>query len=213
MGGNKTLKRNGLRVLLTFAFTVSGMTALIYEVAWTRPLQLVFGSTIYAVSAILTAFMMGFVLGAFIFRNLADRSKNPALLFSGLAFGIGLYGLVIFSLFEILPSLYISLMDFPGFQFFQFLLAFLVLIIPASLFGATWPVIYKAYVDVAEMGHDTGKLYSFNSLGSTIGSLAAGFLLIPALGITNTSLFATFLNLSVAAIIFIYSIRRNSNED
>jgi spermidine synthase len=144
MDENKILKRNTLRTLLLFAFALSGLTCFIYEVVWIRPLQLIFGSTIYAVSTMLTTFMVGFVLGAFLFRNLADRSKNPAILFAGLEFGIGLYGLVILSLFKILPPIYLSLLGVSGFQFLQFGLAFLVLILPATLFGATWPVVNKA---------------------------------------------------------------------
>ena len=203
MGGNKILKRDTLRIILLFGFAISGMTALIYEVVWTRPLQLIFGSTIYAVSAMLTALMIGFVLGAFLFRNLADRSKNPALLFAGLSFGIGAYGLIALSLFKTLPSVYLYLLGVPGFQFFQFILAFLVLIVPATLFGATWPVVNRAYVNLAEMGKDVGRLYSFNSFGSAAGSLVAGFLLIPWLGITNTALLAASLNLFIAFLLFL----------
>jgi len=205
-------QRKRLRILLLFAFALSGLTCFIYEVVWTRPLQLIFGSTIYAVSAMLTTFMVGFVLGAFLFRNLADRSKNPALLFAGLEFGIGLYGLVILSLFKVLPSIYLSFLGFPGFQFFQFVLAFLVLILPATFFGATWPVVNRAYVNLSDMGKDVGRLYSFNSLGGVFGSLGAGFLLIPLLGIQNTSLFAASLNLLIAITIFTYA-KKNSNQN
>jgi len=35
--------------LLLIIFAVSGLTALIYEMIWIRPLTLVFGATIYAV--------------------------------------------------------------------------------------------------------------------------------------------------------------------
>jgi len=206
------LKRNNFKTLLLFAFAVSGMTALIYEVVWTRPLQLIFGSTIYAVSTMLTTFMAGFVLGAFLFRNIADRSKNPVMLFGFLELGIGLYGLVILSLFKILPSMYRFLVGIPGFQFFQFALAFIVLIFPATLFGATWPVIHKAYAELNFIGRDSGRLYSFNSLGSMLGSLSAGFLLIPVLGIRSTSFLAVSLNFLIAAAIFIYA-RKNAEQN
>jgi spermidine synthase len=194
----------GLKQLLLIAFALSGMAALIYEVVWTRPLQLVFGSTVYAVSTMLTTFMVGFTLGSYIFRNKADKSENPALLFSILEFGIGLYGLAIIPLFKILPSVYLSLLFVPGFQFLQFVLCFLVLIIPATLMGAIWPVINKAYVNLEKLGKDTGILYSFNSFGSVFGSLAAGFVLMPLLGVIKTSLFASSLNFLVAALIFIF---------
>ncbi|MBI5871499.1 fused MFS/spermidine synthase [archaeon] len=195
----------GLKQLLLLAFALSGMTVLIYEVVWIRPLQLVFGSTIYAVSTMLTTLMIGFALGSYLFKNKADESKNPVLLFAILEFGIGLYGLIILALFSILPSIYLSLLFVPGFQFIQFALCFTVLIIPATLMGAIWPVVNKAYVTETEkLGQDVGKLYSFNSLGSALGPIAAGFLLIPLFGISNTGLFAASLNLLIAFSVFMY---------
>jgi len=53
------------------------------------------------------------------------------------------------------------------------------------------------------MGKDVGRLYSFNSFGSAAGSLGAGFLLIPWLGITNTALLAASLNLFIAFLLFL----------
>jgi spermidine synthase len=197
-----TLPKFGMRQILLLAFAFSGMASLIYEVTWTRPLQLIFGSTIYAVSTMLTAFMVGFTIGAFLFRNLADRSKNPAKLFAVIEFGIGAYGLIIIPLFKTLPAVYLSLLMIPGFQFLQFALCFAVLIFPATLIGATWPVVNRAYAHLSELGHDVGLLYSGNSFGCVAGSLAAGFLLIPLLGITKTCLFAAGINLIIALIIF-----------
>ena len=210
MEENKILKNNTLRILLLFAFSISGMTALIYEVAWIRPLQLVFGSTIYSVSAMLTTLMIGFVLGSFLFRNIADRSNNPVRIFSYLQFFIGIYGFLIFCLFKILPYFYLSLLNFNGYQFFQFLLVFLVLIPPAFFFGATWPIVNKAYVNLLKKGEEMGRLYAFNSLGSGIGSLLAGFFLIPILGIMRTSFFAASLNLLIGIIFLIYTLNQNN---
>lgn len=190
-----------IRQILLWAFALSGMTALIYEVVWTRPLQYIFGSTIYAVSAMLTTFFIGFALGSYIFRNLADIS-NPIRLFMLLELGIGIYGLIILSLFSILPAIYLSFVLIPGVQFLQFVLIFLVLILPATFFGGIWPIVNKAYVN--ELGKDVGKLYSLNSLGAAFGSLATGFLLIPLIGIRNTSILAAFINLSIAIMVFVY---------
>ncbi len=202
------LLENKTKNLILIAFALSGMTALIYEVVWTRPLQLIFGSTIYAVSTMLTTFFIGFALGSYLFRNTADKTKNPLLLFSALEFSIGLYGLIIIYLFNILPSIYISMLDIPGFRFLQFILCFLVLITPATLFGATWPVVNKAYVNLDELGKGVGTLYSANSFGAFIGPLATGFVLIPLLGIKATSILAALLNILIAIIIFIYALKK-----
>ena len=197
-----------LHKIILITFMLSGMTALIYEVVWTRPLQLIFGSTIYAVSTMLTTFFAGFALGSYLFRNLADRAKNPAVLFAALEFGIGIYGLIIFYLFGILSIINLSIPTVAGFQFLQFTLIFLVLIIPTTLFGATWPIVNKAYVEQNELGKDVGLLYSFNSFGAFLGALAAGFVLIPLLGIKTTIVAVAFLNILVAIVIFAYSRKK-----
>jgi len=206
-----TLPGIGLRQLLLLAFALSGMTILIYEVVWIRPLQIVFGSTIYAVSTMLTTFMTGFSLGSYLFRNRADQSRNPVLLFALLEFGIGIYGLIILALFKILPSIYLSLLFVPGFQFIQFVLCFVVLITPTTLMGGIWPVINRAYVDMDKLGKDVGLLYSFNSFGCAFGSIAAGFLLIPLLGIWRTSLLTAFLNFLVAILVLNFGERKNES--
>lgn len=194
--------------LILLAFGLSGMAALMYEVIWTRPLSLVFGSSIYATSTMLTTFMAGFALGSYLFRRHADRTESPLRLFSILELGIGIYGLIIISLFAYLPSLYLSayrILSPTSFNFFQFGLSFLVLIIPATLMGATWPVVNRAYIgEMNKLGKGVGALYSINSFGCTLGSFAAGFLLIPAVGIRSSCLFAALLNILAAIIIFAY---------
>ncbi|GIU68386.1 MAG: hypothetical protein KatS3mg001_236 [Candidatus Pacearchaeota archaeon] len=189
------------RKILLWTFAISGFTALVYEIVWSRQLQLIFGSTVYAVSTILTTFFVGFSLGSYLFRNVADNSKNPVKLFALIQIGIGLYAVIILWLFKILPSFYIHLTNIPGIQFIQFLLLFLIIITPATLFGATWPVISKSYIDYEKLGKDTGRLYAFNSFGSFLGPLAAGFVLVPILGIIKTSLLMALINIIIGTIL------------
>ena len=189
------------RKFILIAFMISGFTALVYEIVWARPLQLIFGSTIYAVSTILTTFFVGFTLGSYAFRNLADRIKNPEKLFAFLELGIGLYGLIILGIFKITMSIYLAL-EIPV---LQFTILFLIIIIPATLFGAAWPVVNKIYININDLGKDAGKLYSFNSFGAFFGSIAAGFILLPLLGITKTGILAASLNILIALAIFFYS--------
>lgn len=186
-------------IIILIAFGLSGMAALIYEVVWVRPLALIFGASVYAFSIILAAFLTGYALGSWIIRKYADKSKEPLRLFSLLELGIGIYGILIIFIFRSLPAL-----DFP--QIFQFGLIFALLILPAGLMGATWPVVHRAYIKEYEnVGKGVGSLYSINSLGSMTGSILAGFLLIPLLGILKTSLFAGLVNILVAFVIFIFT--------
>jgi len=204
-----------LKNIILIAFLISGMAALIYEVVWFRPLQLVFGSSVYAISTILTAFLGGLALGSFLFSRYADKVKNPLMIYAYLELGIAIYGVLIIHLFNILPYPYYSLFtslksNFEIFLFGQFLLMFAVMLVPTTLMGGTWPMVNKAFVtEFHKLGKGVGELYSVNSFGAIIGSFAGGFLIIPLLGVRNGSLFAAMLNF-IAAIIIFYFARKTS---
>ena len=59
--------------IVYFLFLFSGITALIYEVVWTRMLSLVFGHTVFSVSVVLAAFMAGLGFGSYYFGCAIDR--------------------------------------------------------------------------------------------------------------------------------------------
>ncbi len=54
----------------------SGMAALIYEIHWTREISLVIGSTTYALSTVLAAFLSGLAAGAFIGGKMSEK-RDP----------------------------------------------------------------------------------------------------------------------------------------
>ena len=69
----------------------------------------------------------------------------------------------------------------------QMTLACIVMIPPTLFMGAMFPVCVRAAVrNPDRVGTDVGRLYTFNTVGSIIGSLATGFVLIPRLGIRAT---------------------------
>jgi spermidine synthase len=196
------------RRIAVAAFAFSGMAALMYEVLWTRELSLVFGSTVYAVSMMLASFMSGLSLGAWLGGKWADRSDNLLMLFGKLEFGIAVFGLLSLPLVQVLPSAYFLVYDsfrptFGLFFGFQLLLSFLIMLVPTTFMGATFPVVSKintAALD--ELGTDVGNVYSINTLGSIAGSLLTGFVLIPLIGVKATTFVAAILNLAVSLTMF-----------
>ena len=70
--------------------------------------------------------------------------------------------------------------------------------------GATLPVLSRFYVrSFAQFGRRVGDLYATNTLGAVIGCAAAGFFLIPTLGMRTTVYVAAAVNLVIAALILI----------
>ena len=193
--------------LIIIIFGLSGMTALIYEIVWIRPLSLIFGTTIFAVSIIVAAFLSGLALGSWLAGRNIDKLENPLKYYGFIEIGIGLFGLLLISLFTILPSFYLDIyhLTFPNFSLFfafQFILAFSLILIPTTLMGATMPIILKSYSrDYQKMGRDIGRLYSVNNIGAVLGTIAAGFLLIPFLGIQSSIMVAATINIAIGLII------------
>ncbi len=200
-----------MRYVILIAFAFSGMAALIYEVAWTRALALILGSTTYALSTMLGTFMAGLAIGSWAGGKMADRWENRQAVFGMLELGIGLLGLITIPLINLLPPLYYKMYTAfrfapSTFFFLQFIMCAGIMIVPTTLMGATFPVVSRAVTqDMARMGRGVGNAYSFNTMGAIVGSLAAGFLLIPLLGLKATTIFAASLNIVAAIALIVLS--------
>lgn len=201
--------------LLLGAFAVSGAAALVYEVTWTRALSLVIGSTTYALSTMLATFMGGLALGGAVGGRLADRSKNLVAAFAACELGVGLFGVASLPLIYALPRVYLALYQqfhlYPRLFFtVQLLLCAAVMAVPTFLMGATFPIVSRAVArSLAQVGSDVGAAYSLNTVGAVVGSLGAGFLLVPWLGLTGAALVAGGLNLVVGLGLLVVAGRRS----
>lgn len=201
------------RVLLA-AFAASGGAALIYEVVWTRALSLVMGSTSYAVSTMLATFMAGLALGAVGGGRHADRGGNLLWALALCELGIGITGIlsvpVIYRLPEAYLILYRALHLHSGlFYAGQALLCALVMLPPTLLMGATFPLVSRALTsNLDEMGRRVASAYTINTLGAMVGSVLAGFALIPAIGLQGTAVAAGAINLLAGVAVLIASGRR-----
>ncbi|HGJ66880.1 TPA: hypothetical protein ENS27_16090, partial [bacterium] len=65
-----------IRIIILALFFASGAVGLIYQIVWNRMLTLVFGSTVFATTTVLTAYMAGLALGSFYFGRLSDKRKD-----------------------------------------------------------------------------------------------------------------------------------------
>jgi spermidine synthase len=195
-------------LILTFLL-FSGTCGLIYEILWMKMLTLVIGNTVFSITTVLTAFMGGLALGSFLAGRLEHKIKNPLKTYGLLEGGIGAYALLLpfliagteplfrFIYRNVSPSFY-------GFSLLRFLVCGIILLVPTTLMGATLPVISKYFVKrQAHLGWTVSKIYGVNTFGAVLGSFAAGFILIPRLGITLTIYSAAFLNLAIAGSVLI----------
>lgn len=191
--------------MVSVLFFFSGVTALIYQMVWMRELVLVFGASMFAISALLTAFMGGLALGSDFFGRRADHYSNPLRIYGLLELGIGGYAFLVPLLLSALIPIYQHLHRLFHFSFYifslvRFVMAVLVLLLPTALMGGTLPVLARLYKNNVDVGKGVGLLYAFNTLGAVIGVLGAGFVLLPTLGLSKTVLLAAMMNGAVGLL-------------
>jgi spermidine synthase len=195
--------------LAAICFLLSGATALIYEVLWARMLGLVFGATTIAISAVLAAFMGGLATGSAAGGSLARRIRNPLRAYALIEIGIGLYALIVPWLFRGIDWIYAFVWErfhpgFYGFALARFALAAIVLFVPTALMGATLPVLVAAIQGVGESrASGVAKLYALNLAGAIVGTVAAGFLLLPTFGVRVTIWIAAAGNLLIGLAVLV----------
>jgi len=200
--------RGTMRVLLA-AYGLVGFTALVYEVAWTRALATVLGSSIYAFAAMLGAFLTGIALGSLLVRGLVDSLRRPlALLAAGVA-ALGVLALATTVLLPRLPDLFLRFLEANGLDpgaiaLLQIGLCMLVMLPPTLVLGALFPLLTRIVArHAADPGSAVGRVYFANTLGAASGAFCAGFVLIPQLGLRSTLALAAAVNFATAAAVLL----------
>jgi spermidine synthase len=193
-------------LVFLWLFAISGAAALIYEVVWTRLLTLHLGHGLAAASAVLAAFMGGLAAGAGAAGRLAGRFDPAKALRAYATLELVIAALAIllpFLLTGLRPLLATAYADGAGggtFALLRLVTSVLLLTVPAACMGATFPIASRWMVRAASTAaQDAGALYAFNTLGAAAGAIAAGFFLIPALGLSGSTFVGVGLNVVAAA--------------
>jgi len=190
--------------LVLAALATSGFVSMIYEVAWTRALTAMIGSSTYAFSIMLVTFLVGIALGS----SIAVKWRAAGLRLLGLTqLGIAA-GAVLFLLgYLVAPYILLGLLrslfyTFPAVLTSQFVVCASLMIFSTICMGAAMPIASQIYSNrLTVLGRSVGNVYSVNTLGAIAGSLAAGFVLLPLLGTERTILVGLFVNSAIAALI------------
>ncbi|HEY0546044.1 MAG TPA: fused MFS/spermidine synthase [Pyrinomonadaceae bacterium] len=195
--------------LIGGCFVLSGATGLIYEILWARMLGLVFGATTFAVSAVLAAFMGGLALGSALAGRYSGKVLRPLRVYGLIEICIALYAVAVPLLFRLVDKLYVLIWNqfhpgYYGFNLWRFALSCAVLLAPTTLMGATLPVLSSAILRSRKhTSTSVTRLYTCNLVGAILGTLCAGFVLLPNYGVRATIWTAAVVNILIglAAII------------
>lgn len=194
-------------------FFATGAAGLIYEIAWNRMLALLMGNTPYALATLLTVFMGGLALGAWIGGRWAPRGPWALRTYGLLEIGIGLYCLALPLLLNATSGLFGSIYrdhysSLFAFNVMQFCVVGALLLIPTTMMGATLPILVQFLVtQLGVMSRTVGVLYGANSGGAFAGAMLAGLVLLPSIGLQASVHVAVAVNAVVGVVALALSFR------
>jgi spermidine synthase/MFS family permease len=193
--------------LLAVLFFMSGGSGLVYQVAWSKRLELTFGTTSYSIGTILAAYMAGLGLGAWLFGRLADRPGSPARRYAALEAGIGIYALFAPWVLDLVEAVYVGLGGAGG-MVLKTALGFMAIVPATLLMGGTLPVLARSLVSQrGDTQRAVGLLYGLNTLGAVAGATLAGMFLVHTYGMDQVSRATGVFNLLLAAVAFALGTR------
>lgn len=197
------------RTRLLITVFMSGLVSLALELAAARLLAPAFGTTELVWSAVIGLILLYFSAGYVLGGRWADRSPNPATLYTLLvAAGLAIAIIPLASR----PLLLAAARGMQGFDLGLIAGPFIVILVlfaaPVTLLACVSPFALRLSVDdVARSGGTAGRLNAVSTLGSFIGTLLPNLVLIPNLGTRRTFLLLALIALATG-LAGLWSVRR-----
>lgn len=187
---------------LALFFFLSGVAALLFETLWFRLAGLTFGNAAWATAAVLGSFMAGLALGsALALRLRARAAAAPLRMYAMLEAAVGVAGFALVLLLPASSAVLAPLFHAAGAT--RIAVAFLMMLVPTSLMGATLPTLVGGLTDRENYGQILALLYGANTLGAVAGALIGELTLIETLGLRGTAAVALLCSLAAAAGAFV----------
>lgn len=173
-------RKNGLLVTVF----ITGAAVLVVEILALRILAPYYGNTIFSASSVISIILAALSLGYYGGGKLADKYPSLKIFFATiLTSGFLIFFLQAF-IMNVLPKIAHNFSLIWG----PLLMATIMFFVPALLLGTLSPYVIKLQQVLAPdqgIGSISGKVFFWSTLGSILGSLATGFVLVPNFSISS----------------------------
>jgi spermidine synthase len=176
------MSARGHRFGLLLSVALTGMAVLVIEITAIRMLAPFFGNSIFTISSVIGIILAALGLGYYLGGSLADRNPSAVWFFS----------LIVIAGFSVLLLQFLNAALLPGIAYKLSLIdgplivSLLMFFLPAMFLAMLSPfaiTLLHARDAGKGVGNASGLVFFWSTLGSIVGSLATGFLLIPHWGI------------------------------
>ncbi len=171
----------------------SGFTGMALEIAWIRYFTLLLGSTTYAFTIMLAAFISGITIGAWWFAS-RRAGRVPlipltagALYVSALFLGASLmlYDRLPYAFYRVQQLLRPSADAYPLYQVITYALCFVSMLLPTTATGLVFPAAVRLAARSRALGRGVGAVYGVNTVCALAGSAITALVLFHWIGLEN----------------------------
>ena len=185
-----TIPRALARLMLAVSFGTA-VSSFIYEIGWIRMLSLVLGSATHSFELMLSAFILGLSIGAFLIRRRNAQHRRALQQLAHVQLTMGALAVVTLPLyarsFEWMGAFMAAFTREPagyvGFSLARYAICLAVMLPATICAGMTLPLITRFLMRGANGERALGRVYGVNTLGSIVGVALAALVLLPLLGL------------------------------
>jgi len=194
--------------ILIAAVFLAGAASLVYEVVWIRQLGLSLGSTAVAFSVMLSAFLGGLALGGWYMGRRSDALPQPFATLRRVELAAAVLGVLSIPALAYVGRAYVLIaVNVSGSPLVSLglrsLVALLVMLAPAILFGMTFPLATVAGGRLVGGQFAAGAISATSAFGSAVGALLAGLWFEPSYGLFVSALLGAVFNLAAAVCVHV----------
>ena len=204
--GAAARSKGSFALLLCAIFFFSGAAAVSFEALWFRVMGITLGNGFWASNIVLASFMAGLSAGSALAARYGKSVLRPLQVYAVIEVIVGAMGVAIVVLVPHLSAplgrlfMHARTHDWVV-NLVRLLVAFCLLLVPATAMGVTLPLLSKATTrSDPNFGRVLGRLYGWNTLGGVAGALCGELWLVEPLGLRGTALVSGSLNLASAAV-------------
>jgi len=198
--------KNSLKPALSLCIFSTGFAGMLFDLILIFAFQVLFGYIFYWLGLLVTAFMAGVMVGGLWMTAYLKKAETatPAIIKLELV-------IIVFAF--LLPWIFLKagpLLIYPWFDVSLRIIFLILSFISGMLVGSEFPLANKQYLEVSpNLSGTAGLLYSSDLLGGWLGGILGGVILLPVLGLIETSLVIIMFKV-ISFTLLIFAVRRSS---
>ncbi len=201
------------RAIVLGVFALSGLVAMAIEVVWIRFLILFARPTVYAFALMLACVLGGIAAGSYVIAPWLSRPRRWILTLAVLEAAVAVLGLLSLAALPWYPAVTQAMTPLlsavaPAYVAPLIVLSVIIVLPTTLVMGMAFPIGLHVWVGgqseaMPRSATRVGTFYALNVCGGIVGSLAAGFFLLPHFGSRTSLIIVAALALASAIALFL----------